>query len=71
MEKEYVLKTDNFYLSKYFLDPNKPETNFISGVIFATNINTALKLTIEKAKYLNKMFYIEIGLDFEVKEVEK
>ena len=71
MSKEYVLKTGSFYLSKYFLNSTKIETNFIEAIIFTINIDTALKLSIEKAKYLDKMLYIDTGIDFEIREVLK
>jgi hypothetical protein len=71
MEKQYVMKMGVFYLSKYFINSEKIETNFVDSLIFTTSIDTALKLGIDKAKYLDKILYIESGIDFEIKEVER
>ena len=71
MEKQYVLKTGIFYLSKYFLDHDKIENDFIDAIIFVTDIDKALKLGYEKAKYLDKILYINSGINFEIKEVLK
>lgn len=70
MEKQYVMKMGVFYLSKYLLNSTKPETSFIDALIFTTNIDTALKVGYDKAKYLDKILYIETGIDFKIEEVE-
>ena len=71
MVKQYVLKMSSFYLSKYILNGNNIKTSFISGLIFATDINKALRLTDDNLEYLKKILYIETGIDFEIKEVEQ
>ena len=70
MEKQYVMKMSDFYLSKYFLNSSKIETNFIDALIFTTSLDTALKMGKDKVKYLQKILYINTGIEFEIKEVE-
>ena len=70
MKNKYVLKMCGFYLSKYELDKEQVNTNFLSGLYFTTDINKAIKLIIDKALPLSKVIYIETGIDFEIVEVK-
>ena len=70
MVDKYVLKMGNYYLSQYWVDKDTIKTNFVNGILFTTNIDIAVKFTIEDLKELNKILYINTGVEFDIKKVE-
>ena len=69
MEKGYVLKTGGFYLSKYYLNEENYETDFIDSILFTSKIDRALVLNEAQAIRLSRILYVESGIDFTLKEI--
>ena len=60
----------NFYLSQYWLYELAIKSCFIKSILFTINLDTALKLPLEQAKELQKILYINTGIDFKVVKYE-
>lgn len=69
MEKEYMLKTGDFYITNFCLDCGNMEYDFLESLIFSTNKDRALKLPYSKAKYLKRILYINAGIDCTIEGV--
>ena len=69
MEKNYRLKTGDFYISKYMLCDENIEYDFLESLIFTPNQERALILHFTKAKYLKRSLFINAGIDCKMEEI--
>lgn len=70
MEKEYILKSGGFYLNTIYVNEIYPETDFLDHIEFTSNKERALRHNKEKAEYLQKILYINLGIDLVIEEVK-
>lgn len=70
MKKGYILKIGDMYLQYYTTNESNIKTDFVNSIYLSTKSERCTLFEKEDAEELKKKFYILLGIEFELKEME-